>query len=333
MDIKKIWWCPGYSLFLFVISLWCWTPGISAQTPTSSQVVAGTEGWLFLEQELRFLNIGPFWGEHADAASQATRADAKDPTPAIVAFHKALARKGITLLLVPVPPKALIYSEYVPESNKSKEWGKSLERYYKILREQGVQIVDLREGFYSTKTRQNQPLYCHEDTHWSGYGCTVAADLIAEKILKILPGGSKTYTQQWRDVQIIGDLRQMLGGGRAKPENLSIREIHDDSGHLPENDPSSPLLVLGDSHVLVFHDGGDMYARGAGITDQLAFSLAMPIDVIGVRGSGATPARLSLYRKVQRSPDYWEGKKVVVWCFAAREFTETDGWRVLPIEP
>ncbi|MBN4068991.1 hypothetical protein JYU06_05670, partial [Desulfotalea psychrophila] len=61
--------------------------------------------------------------------------------------------------------------------------------------------------------------------------------------------------------------------------------------------------------------------------------LAMPMDVIGVRGSGATPARLNLYRKAQRTPEYWKGKKVVVWCFAAREFTETDGWRIIPIEP
>jgi len=330
MAIKNIWCHLGYSL-LFVINLLCWAPGISAQT--SSQVVAGTEGWLFLEQELHFLNSGPFWGKHADSASRATRADAKDPTPAIIAFHQALAKKGISLLLVPVPPKALIYSEHVPIADKSNEWGESLDRYYKILREQGVQILDLRDGFDNAKTKQNQPVYCREDTHWSGYGATVAADMIAEKIIKILPEGDKTYTKKWRDIQISGDLRQMLGDKQGKPETISIREIQNDSGHPPETDPSSPLLVLGDSHVLVFHDGGDMYARGAGVTDQLTFSLAMPMDVIGVRGSGATPARINLYRKAQRTPDYWPGKKVVVWCFAAREFTETDGWRVLPIEP
>jgi hypothetical protein len=26
-------------------------------------------------------------------------------------------------------------------------------------------------------------------------------------------------------------------------------------------------------------------------------------------------------------------EKAVIWCFAASEFTETDGWRILPIEP
>ena len=38
-----------------------------------------------------------------------------------------------------------------------------------------------------------------------------------------------------------------------------------------EPDRTSPVLVLGDSHVLVFHDGGDMHAAGAGLPDQLAF--------------------------------------------------------------
>jgi len=333
MDVKKIWRCCRYFLLILLTCLPAWVTGISAQAQTSSQVVAGSEGWLFLEQELRFLNIGPFWGEHASSASRATRTDAKDPTPAIIAFHQALAKKGITLLLVPVPPKALIYSEYVPVTDKNQEWGASLDRYYTILREQGVQVVDLRQGFVHAKTGKHQPLYCRQDTHWSGYGTTVAADLIAKELINILPEGSTTYTKKWRDIQINGDLRQMMGDKGGNPESISIREIYDAVGHPPQSDSSSPLLILGDSHVLVFHDGGDMYATGAGITDQLAFSQSMPMDVIGVRGSGATPARLSLYRKAQRIPDYWAKKKVVIWCFAAREFTETDGWRVLPIEP
>jgi alginate O-acetyltransferase complex protein AlgJ len=331
MDIKKKQWQFIGVLVVLITCLSSAIPGMSATI--SSQVVVGSEGWLFLKQELRFLDAGPFWGEHADAVSRATRADAKDPTPAIIAFQQALADKGITLLLVPVPPKALIYSEQVPAADKGKEWGTSLDQYYTILREQGVQVVDLRQGLLQAKTSQDNPLYLKEDTHWSGYGVTVAADLIAKEIIKRVAKGETTYSKQWRDIQINGDLQQMLGEKQEQPEAVAIREIADAADQPPQDDPASPLLVLGDSHVLVFHAGGDMFAKGAGITDQLAFSLGRPMDIIGVRGSGATPARLSLYRKAQRTPDYWAGKKVVVWCFAAREFTETDGWRVLPLEP
>ncbi len=321
--------CNTFFLLVFV-GVFLWVSGGAAKA--ASPVVSGTDGWLFLQQELRFLNSGPFWGEQAKAASRAKRADARDPTPAIVAFNQALAEKGVTLLLVPVPPKALIYSEYVPDADKGKVWGANIEQYYTILRDKGVRVLDLRQTFFSLKKKQDTPLYCREDTHWSGYGVTVAADEVAREIEQITAKGNTKYTADWRDIQISGDLRQMLGDVEKK-ETIAIREIVDDGGRVPEPDPLSPVLVLGDSHVLVFHDGGDMYARGAGLSDQLAFSLARPVDVIGVRGSGATPARLSLYRKVQRTGDYWSGKKVVIWCFAAREFTQSDGWRVLPIEP
>ncbi len=321
--------CSGF-FFLVFVGIFLWVSGGMARA--SSPVVSGSEGWLFLEQELRFLNIGSFWGEQAKTASRAKRVDARDPTPAIVAFNQALAQKGVTLLLVPVPPKALIYPEYVPEADRGKEWGENLDQYYKILGDKGVRVLDLRQTFSSLKKSQDKPLYCREDTHWSGYGFTVAADQIARAVEPLTPKGTKKYTKTWRDIRISGDLRRMLGDGGGQ-ETVAIREIVDDAGRLPEPDPSSPVLVLGDSHVLVFHDGGDMFARGAGLSDQLTFSLAGPVDVIGVRGSGATPARLSLYRKVQRRADYWAGKKVVIWCFAAREFTQSDGWRVLPIEP
>jgi alginate O-acetyltransferase complex protein AlgJ len=55
------------------------------------------------------------------------------------------------------------------------------------------------------------------------------------------------------------------------------------------------------------------------------------VDVVGVRGSGATAARINLLRRAQRAPGYWADKRLVLWCFAARELTESDGWRLVPI--
>ena len=41
----------------------------------------------------------------------------------------------------------------------------------------------------------------------------------------------------------------------------------------------SPVLLLGDSHVLVFQAGGNLHARGAGLADQLALELGFAVDV------------------------------------------------------
>ncbi len=86
---------------------------------------------------------------------------------------------------------------------------------------------------------------------------------------------------------------------------------------------------MGDSHTLVFHE---FLAERAGLVDQLAIELGFAPDLIGTRGSGATAVRLSLYRKSNADTNYLAKKKVVVWCFAAREFTEADqGWVRQPI--
>ena len=70
----------------------------------------------------------------------------------------------------------------------------------------------------------------------------------------------------------------------------------------------------------------------AGLVDQLALQLGFAPDLIGTSGSGATPVRLTLYRRSVKDPGYLAKKKVVVWCFAAREFTEaTEGWAKVPI--
>jgi len=56
----------------------------------------------------------------------------------------------------------------------------------------------------------------------------------------------------------------------------------------------------------------------------------MAVDVIGVRGSGATQARVNLLRRAKADPACLAGKKIVIWCFAARDFTESAGWSLVP---
>jgi alginate O-acetyltransferase complex protein AlgJ len=112
------------------------------------------------------------------------------------------------------------------------------------------------------------------------------------------------------------------------PEKIRLPFVTDESGGTPADWRESPVLLLGDSHTLVFHAGEDMHGTGAGLADQLALELGFPVDVVGVRGSGATPARINLFRR----KDNMAGKKLVIWCFSAREFTEAaGGWRLVPV--
>lgn len=291
-----------------------------------SMAVAGKDGWLFLRNELRHIGVGPFWGEAAAKVSKATSASKADPLPAIVDFNNQLKAMGIELIVAPVPCKALIYPEMI-----GGESGERLDavhqQFLKLLAAKGVKTLDLAEVMLKEKAKSGSPLlYCKTDSHWSPYACEVTAKEIKKALgtpdwLKGKPDRFKT-AQETR--KIVGDLTEGKGS-----EELPARVVQGPAAAL--EDKASPIVLLGDSHTLVFHAGADMQGTNAGLADQLAAELGVPADVVGVRGSGATPARMNLVLRAKTAPKYLASKKVVIWCFAAREFTESTGWTVFKL--
>lgn len=302
--------------------------------------LAGSDGWIYFVPELRHLAVGQFWGAEAAKVSRATKPEWADPLPAIVDFNTQLKRAGIELIVVPVPAKAAVYPQNLPENIRpTLAAGQRLDSahtdFYKLLAEQGVKVLDLTPVFTegsNGKAPLPGPLYCKQDTHWSGSACVLTAQKLAEQI-KALPwyaGVEKTkFTAQWRKQTITGDLYNMLGdtdATRAK-ESLDLRFITAPDGAAFEPWRESPVLLVGDSHTLIFHSGDDMQAVGAGLLEQLAMELGFAPDLVGVRGSGATPSRIALMRR----GDSLAGKKFVIWTFSVREFTEGQGWRKVPV--
>jgi hypothetical protein len=301
----------------------------------SAAVIAGADGWFFLSSDIRFLSVGQFWGADAEKVSRAHKPESADPIPAIVDFHDQLKRRGIDLLLVPVPPKAAIYPEkIVPDVDLHGETAAPyLARFYDELRKRGIDVVDLAPVFLQNRASERGPVFCKTDSHWSGFGCVLAAQTIKEKIHEKLAGQPrKNYAAEWRETTIKGDLGDLAGPNtkNLEPENIAVRTISDkETGAATNPDPNSPLLIIGDSHTLVFHD---FLAEKSGLLDQLAYEIGFAPDLIGTRGSGSTSVRISLYRRARKDPDYLPKKKIIVWCFAAREFTESDqGWDKVPV--
>jgi alginate O-acetyltransferase complex protein AlgJ len=293
---------------------------------------------LFLGKELRRLGAGKFWGEDAKKVSQAAKPEQADPLPAILDFQAQMDKAGIQLLLVPVPPKAVVYPDKVCDVGKVGDGGPQRldtahQEFYALLRRNGVQVLDLTDELIAHRDDKDGATYCKQDSHWSGTGCVLAARRIAAEIkgnpwLKDAP--RLVLASEVRTVPIEGDLRQALPGDKPEMEKISLRFVGVKTGAdlaPPEPDRASPVVLLGDSHTLVFHSGGDMLATGAGLADQLALELGFAVDLIGVRGSGATPARVNLLRQARAKEDYLSRKKLVIWCFAAREFTESSGWK------
>ena len=305
--------------------------------------IPGLDGWLFFAPELRHVSVGRFWGDRAAEVTRARNADTADPLPAILDFKRQLDALEVELLLVPVPLKSLIYAD---------RWREDLEipipvprldaahqTFYTTLRENGIEVLDLTEQFLRDRWHPEGPLYCRQDTHWSGVGCVLAGQQVAS-VIKARPWyqdlDTTNFAVGWYSTIIDGDLRNDNDTSTTPREELRLRRVATAGEGRPTEvppDPASPVILLGDSHNLVFQAGGDMHTRGAGLADQLAFELGFAVDLVAVRGSGATAARVNLLRRAQRDPEYWSGKRVVVWCFSAREFTESDGWSLVPLTP
>ncbi|MFZ2657895.1 MAG: hypothetical protein WAX69_23380 [Victivallales bacterium] len=291
--------------------------------PSESITYKGQEGWMYSGSELRHLAAGRFF-------TSSPKDPQADPIPSIVDFNDQLKKLGVKLILVPVPPKATVYPEGLSSKFTPAIAYAVLHEFYGILKDKGVEILDLHGVFVETK-KPGHDLYCRQDSHWSPYACTIAAKAIAS-IIKPEPWVQNVPKKQFmienKEIELTGDLWESLGDKSIPKEKvLSVLVTS-----METIDTSSPVLVIGDSHTLVFHAGEDMLAEKSGLVDHLAYELGFPVDLLAVRGSGATSVRINLYRKAKQ-PGWLKRIKVIVWCISAREFTEASGgWRKVPVE-
>ena len=294
----------------------------------------GKHDWYFLVQELRHLGVGRFWGADAARASRASNREWVDPLPAILDFRDQLRKVGVELLLVPVPPRAAVVPAELPEVEEvpASRLDAADAEFYALLRREGVDVLDLQPEFAAAGT--SRPAVCRTDTHWSGDGIAIAAARIAERVRKLpwYAGVAKQrFVSESREIEIRGDLLRMIGDPALPAERLALRFVHREgspSGGPIESDRNSPMILLSDSHGLVFDAGGDLYAKGAGLPGQLALELGFGADIVAVRGSGSTAGRMHLARR----KDNFAGKKLVVWVFGARYFSEpAQGWAKVPV--
>ena len=274
--------------------------------------VIGEDGWRFLPSELKFA---------AKLASPDLANLTKTAVEAIADFAGQMKAAQVTLIVLPVPPKVLLAGAAAGVTAEEQEKMRAgWESIMRELTDREVTVVDLLADYSSAA---HEP-FCRRDTHWSGRGIALAVD----RLLPLLEGAGMADHEApgvgdaWTKQTINGD----LGGD---PEEIELRGQRLPTD--PEAMKKNPVLLLGDSHVLVFHQGGDLHTTGAGLPDQVAAALGSMPDVLGVRGSGATSSRVQLARRARAADDYLPSKKVIVWCFAGREFTEADSWKKLPI--
>lgn len=134
----------------------------AAEPPTG---VLGKNEWLFYNYEM---------SEASHAATTNVSLDL------IQRFSKVLASNGVNLVVVMVPVKMRVYSEYLPDDIKINDYMVgNYDRMSKALQAANVKTVDLNTAFLnSPKRNSDTPLFFRLDTHWTPTGAMLAAETI-----------------------------------------------------------------------------------------------------------------------------------------------------------
>ena len=309
---------------------------ILAAAPADALSVQGSDkNWFFLRKELEHLSVGDL----ATADLAKANKEGTDPVPVIAKYAEELKALGVELLLVPVPPKASIYPEKLSDTVDAKSVP-SLSAFYAKLKAAGAEILDLETVFKEERTKNpDKQLYCATDSHWSPYAAQLVAKIVADKY-KANPAVTEYALADLialpeEILEFHGDLLTDAQKGSVAKEKLPMQRaglaVPPDGKNVTtvESDPQSPVLVFGDSHLQVFRKGGNMLAMQGGFVDHLQTLLPAAVEEITMQAGGADGPRVEIARATAKNPDFWAKKKVAIWLFTAREFTQGK-WRILP---
>ncbi len=304
----------------------CAAAAEKAEEAKARWVRGADEGWLFLKSELAHLGAGKFWEKDWGEVSRS----GTDPVPVLLALNEKLSALGVKFIFVPVPPKAAIYPDKFAAGADAGSVAATAP-FLKRLSDGGVSVIDLEPVLRAARADEASPSYCMTDSHPAPSTCELIASLVAEEL-----GGedwvaeaAKAAAQNFTvadpiEVEIKGDLIPDDKRAGWPAEKVSVSKV----SPVKPDDAASPVILLGDSHTLIFHEGGEMLMTGAGVPDHLQAKLGFKVYLAASRGSSS-----QAQRQIYKGADFWDGKKALVWVASAREFTQERKWLKLPRLP
>lgn len=327
--------------------------GLPTHLPSVGQVVVGKQGWILLVDELKYLAYNKTWLSHPAALENTPPHTGVDPLSAILYFDRELKNMGITLIVVPVPVRPLVYPEAVLTPSHFEDYPRVpnlatwQEGIFDHLEMNGCRVVDLTQTLIDHRASDRGPVFLPTESHWTGFGMVVAGKEIAALVKQQDWYGrteKRMVERKWMTVDHAGDLTERLVRGLQGvdvvppemkdlvlgPVEMPVRKVmFSEEGRSIEvetRNPGSPVVVVGDSYVAF---GA---ASGWGIGQQLADELGIAVDVLSTNAGGANEARMNLIRAAVSNPRYLAGKKCVIWCFASRELVGVE-WFPLSFPP
>jgi alginate biosynthesis protein AlgX len=275
---------------------------VLAQTPewwceaasTEKKLVLGKEDWVFEPYEL----------ERTYKLSVQDEALLRD-------LSEALKSQGITMLVVPLPSRPLVYEQYLPDdiTLKDKQTRAAFQDYLETFADLGFMTVNV---FDSIATHP-EPFFFKRDHHWTPEGSRMTAEAVAEQLRQV--AGSALPEMQF-ELKQTGerpylDVAEVIGkscDSSVPPEILYRYELtQQNPPGLLEEVQEPGLAVLGTSmQRSYFH-----------FADFLSYALNTDVVDVGVEGGGNVGSLDEYFRISPPHP-------FLVWEFEAGPFSERD---------
>lgn len=311
----------------------------------NEQAYLGRDGWLFYRPDVDYV-IGRGFLEPKVLEARSREGETWQPPPqpdplsALIDFKRQLSRFGVELLVVPIPVKSSLYPETfssrargLTKAVQNESFGELLDRADRA----GVKIFDPTPTLMSAKELDESKLFLRTDTHWTPAGLDVVARSLADVVsstLDLPDHSTKAWSRRPVVVEGFGDIARMLwvpnDQDTIAPDRVESEMVTTRSGQLWRSKDSASVLLLGDSFTNVFSDSGLGWGTGAGLAEQLSFHLDQPIDRIARNAGGAFGSRRGLQQALMRDPRRLEGKRLVIYQFAARELSQGD-WQLIDL--
>jgi hypothetical protein len=294
------------------------------------KAVAAADGWAYYGPNIRYLGEGTFKNVKSDGTGD-------DPAATITDFAAQLRRRGIALLVVPVPSKPSIAPERLRRGlAPSLDLSLHTRRFMDELRGRGIDVFDLFTPFVrEQRDRPDRPrLYLAADTHWTGDGVRLAARLLAVRVRAVVGADELlprcNYQREAVTVSRRPDIPRMsrLPGEASAfpPETTTAYRVLDEAGEPYSDSDESRILLLGDSFSRIYQTDEP---EAAGLIANLAFELQTPLASIVNDGGASTLVRQELARNLEILKD----KRVVIWAFAERDLRfGMKGWAKIALD-
>jgi hypothetical protein len=196
----------------------------------SDQIIMGRNNWLFLKQAVTV--------EYLDKPMTKEDIVSTKVIDQFNKFNSYLKDKGIKLILVIIPDKPYIYSEYLPNwINTKSPHRKTIDNFKELLNNNtNVTVLDLYNSLLNAKKMENDILYFKDDTHWNYIGGYYGLKEISNHLNSLGISTKKIQFTDFskNDFQYCGDLSRMMG----------ITSTYKSIGYFSRNNNANHMIFL-----------------------------------------------------------------------------------------